>query len=561
MTYRKTWFSYVLWAVYAGICVMLLAFMGYYLYSEYISVSMAKIGGFLIFPIAIGAYWVIREVAQCVRKKYSMQKHTAQMLEAFVVALCIVFGTLYRMSGVLYSGAYFELTSTTPFGIKDIVETPYSTYFDMALVRTGEQLAPLTHGVGYLYVLCVSAACSFLGNKIMSAVLFEAAIQIISLVLSYLVVRKTAGKLPACVVLIYLSFSSIYVNEMYSIAPDNLVFMLYLIGLLLIITYVRDYCDNRFSKPMAVCGAVLVGIVTGILVYLDIKFLVLLVFLIGLFTGKKEHKDGGQVNNTAKVSIVSFIVILVSCAAGSSVMFGIAALYRGSTFIREGSSWLELYQQKCSFSLFYSRAQGMPELPVVTLLVAAGSFLVFEFLRDKLSRGKFFGEKRENKEQNYMLWILACILIAPTPLFSYGILPYTMIALFQWSVLAGLGLQNCIFGGQAKVVQAKIEEINASVEPIEEKRSMQTAQKVFAEVKPVQKVENMLAEEKAAKDADKMPTEETLPETVEKPRFIENPLPLPKKHVKKEMDYQYPVADKDMKYDIEVDENDDFDIQ
>ena len=47
----------------------------------------------------------------------------------------------------------------------------------------------------------------------------------------------------------------------------------------------------------------------------------------------------------------------------------------------------------------------------------------------------------------------------------------------------------------------------------------------------------------------------------EKPRFIENPLPLPKKHVKKEMDYQYPVEDKDMKYDVEVDEKDDFDIQ
>lgn len=512
MTYRKTWFSYVLWAVYAGLCVMLLAFMGYYLYAEYISASMAKIGGFLIFPIAVGVYWAIRVTAHCAGKKYMMQKHTAQMLEAFVVALCIVFGTLYRISVVLYSGAYFELLSaTTPFGVKDIVETPYATYFDMALVRTGEQLAPLTHGAGHLYVLCISAVCSFLGNKIMSAVLFEAAIQIISLVLSYLVVRKAAGKLPACIVLIYLSFSSIYVNEMYSIAPGNLVFMLYLIGLLLIIKYVKDYCDNRFSKPVAVCGAVLVGIVTGILVYLDIKFLVLLVFLIGLFTGKKEHKDGEPANNTAKVSIVSFIVALVSCVAALNCMFGIASLYRGSSFIREGASWLQLYRQKCSFSLFYSRAQEMPELPVVALLVVAGSFLVFEFFR----------KKRENKEQNYMLWILACILIAPTPLFSYGILPYTMISLFQWSVLAGLGLQNCIFAGQARAVQAKIEEINASVEPIEEK-------------KPVQ--------------------------TEEKPRFIENPLPLPKKHVKKEMDYQYPVADKDMKYDIEVDENDDFDL-
>jgi hypothetical protein len=30
--------------------------------------------------------------------------------------------------------------------------------------------------------------------------------------------------------------------------------------------------------------------------------------------------------------------------------------------------------------------------------------------------------------------------------------------------------------------------------------------------------------------------------------------------VKKEMDYQYPVAEADMKYDVEVDDADDYDI-
>ena len=45
------------------------------------------------------------------------------------------------------------------------------------------------------------------------------------------------------------------------------------------------------------------------------------------------------------------------------------------------------------------------------------------------------------------------------------------------------------------------------------------------------------------------------------PHYIENPLPLPKKHVAREMDYQYTVEEKDMKYDVEVSEDDDFDIQ
>ena len=44
-------------------------------------------------------------------------------------------------------------------------------------------------------------------------------------------------------------------------------------------------------------------------------------------------------------------------------------------------------------------------------------------------------------------------------------------------------------------------------------------------------------------------------------RFIENPLPLPKKHVAKTMDYRLKPDEKDgFDYDYPVDENDDFDI-
>ncbi|MBO5472467.1 MAG: hypothetical protein J6A08_01570 [Lachnospiraceae bacterium] len=536
MTYRKTWFSYVLWAVYAGICVMLLAFMGYYQYSEYIAASTAKFGGLLIFPVAVGVYWALRTTAQFFRKKYTMRKHTAQMLEVFVAAVSIVFGALYRASYVLYSETYFDLTFASPVAVKDILDVPYATYYEMALVRTGEQITPLTHGAGYLYVLCVSAVCSFLGNRIMSAVLLQAVIQMISVVLGYLVVRKAAGKLPACIVLIFLSFSGVYIEELYRIAPDSLVFMLYLAGLLLVVTYIRDYCRNEFSKPVAVCGAVLAGAVIGILTYLDLKFIVLFVFMIGLFTGRKEYEEGEEINNSPGISVISFAAGIVSCAAGLCVMFGIVALYRGTEFLQDVSAWLELYVGQCKIGLFYSMEQMMPELPLTALIIALASFLVFEFFRG-------------HKEQNYMLWILACILIAPTPMARCGILPYTMIALFQWMALAGLGLQNCVFGDREKVVQAKIEEINASAEPIEENKAQKAEQQGLV----------LTTEQKAEKQALTAPSKQQAAGN-EPSRFIENPLPLPKKHVKKEMDYQYTVEEKDMKYDVEVDDNDEFDL-
>lgn len=44
-------------------------------------------------------------------------------------------------------------------------------------------------------------------------------------------------------------------------------------------------------------------------------------------------------------------------------------------------------------------------------------------------------------------------------------------------------------------------------------------------------------------------------------QFIENPLPLPKKHVKKTMGYQFEPEEHLMKYDIEVKDDDDFDLK
>jgi len=43
--------------------------------------------------------------------------------------------------------------------------------------------------------------------------------------------------------------------------------------------------------------------------------------------------------------------------------------------------------------------------------------------------------------------------------------------------------------------------------------------------------------------------------------FIENPLPLPKKHVKKRLDFAFEPAPEEMNYDYDVDDNDTYDIE
>lgn len=44
-------------------------------------------------------------------------------------------------------------------------------------------------------------------------------------------------------------------------------------------------------------------------------------------------------------------------------------------------------------------------------------------------------------------------------------------------------------------------------------------------------------------------------------QFIKNPLPIPKKHIKKEMDYDLDVPEYRMNYDLVVSDDDDFDLE
>lgn len=244
----------------------------------------------------------------------------------------------------------------------------------------------------------------------------------------------------------------------------------------------------------------ILGIVLGILIYLDIRSVTLLFFLVGIFTGKKEA-DEDLPTITVGQNILVFGVVEVFCVLAFFGSFLVDALGYGTEYMTELSAWGNYYLSEFWGSVLACMDQFMLDFPFNILLIVTASFLVFGF-------------RRSGKEQNFMLWILLCVCTAPTPMTGYGVLPYGTIALFVWCVLAGLGLQNCIMGDSAQVVQAKIEEINAAAQVDE----------------------------------------------AEKPRFIENPLPLPKKHVKREMDYEYPVAEEDMKFDIEVDDADDFDI-
>lgn len=491
MTYRKTWFDYVLWAAYAGLCVALLAYVGKHIYVFYVGTSLAKLGTFLPFPLILCLYPGIRLSSQAVRKKHHLSAHTVAMAESLVVSVSFVFGLIIRLRE-----AFFMMS---------VPQT--GEYYEMAVVRTGAPGPALAHGMSDLFVRALRIVFSFLGNGMMAAFLFQIFLQLLTLLFAYLAVKRAAGRFAACTVLLLLAFSDTFISKIFVIDPECMLLAVMMAGLCLVFHFVQAaLCGGSGFGSLQ--GAVILGVILGVLCYLDCSMAILFLFLAGLFTGKMNG-NGGRKRLAGRL-----LLVLAGSAAGFLCAIGTDALSGGVSFYKGFLSWIGPYLNFGMGARIFS-VIGMA-YPFFALLFILASFLVFEFLRG-------------GREQDFSLWLLPCVLLSPVFLMDFSIVGLGGVVLFLWSVLAALGLKNAVFGGKVEALREKIEEINAAAAPIP-----------------------ALAAPAAASVPAAAPAE--------KPRFIENPLPLPKKHVKREMDYDYEVAETDMHYQVEIARGDDFDF-
>lgn len=497
MVYRKNWFDYLLLAVYTGICVMLLAYVGNRIYATYVGGSLAKLGMFLPFPVLICLYLGIRHVSLAIRKRLRISAHALSMAEACAVSVAFVFGTLVRIKEALLMAYSYD--SAIDMNQNDIGE-----YYEMAVVQAGGGNSSLSHGMSDLFVRCLRLVLSFLGNNASAAMLFQAALQIAIMFFAYLAVKKTAGRFAACTVLLLLAFSKEFIRRMDVVNPECLFLLLFLAGLCLTIRFVKAaLCGNGGFGSLP--AAVLTGVVLGILCYLELYCAILLLFLAGLLTGKTDVGSG------RKRLAGCLFSALAGCAAGFIGAVVIDAFVSGISFRRGMTGWLAPYVGPNGLGLDVRvsfLAVGSNCLFFAALFLMA-SFVVFSFLQG-------------GKEQIFSLWLLPCILVSPAFFFDFSVAGSCSLTLFFWYAAAALGLQSAVLNGQAELMKAKIEEINAAAAPI-------PAAAELAAAAPEQK-----------------------------PRFLENPLPLPKKHVRKELDYDYPVAPENMHFDLEIADGDDF---
>lgn len=457
-----------------------------------------------------------------------------------------------------------------------------AVYYEMAEVTMGQDVPQIAHGAVHVYVWMLHLVFLFLGNHFVLGIVLQIVFQGIAVLLLYYLIRKYVGSIAALVTAGFFTCAPYMVRGGLIMSPD----IMYLCLLAAAGAVTAACCSHGIGDGDGTAGGksrllffLLAGIVGAVMAYLDVAGALLLLFSIGMVfcdqnAGRQNVGLGRQLSGLGRKTLsclfcaLGFVFGFAGCAVADS-------LVSGKSFASVLQVWFQLYQTK-DFQL--PAVVGMPD--------SRGESLVLIGLMT-LGIYSFWFERKRERLTMYMSASCAVIFAGCFGIFTPE-MPGTLFLYLLFVIMAGIGLQQCFSGGEAvrtQPVQAEgaVQEAAAPFETVVEKKQKESMMQKESKKRKDRKhpedledpeiredQENRERQEIRKKQDDMKNSENQIGEgrqevqeqTENKPdvladkdsaekkekkeiRYLDNPLPLPKKHEKKVLDFDYPVADDD----------------
>lgn len=517
MTLKKNWFSYLLWAFFAFAAVVYHIGMMYVLLNiTPITDTYAQIGIVcLSFVLAAGLFMLVRRLFTTYAEHHpkSGQKAAGMVWEAFLAVLILGAGLFLR---VYFFGNGGE----------------EAAYFETAMV-TGSPITPIAHGAEYIYVLLLRGVFWLAGNHFSAGIILQIILQTASAIIWYFAIRRLCGPVASVLFLAGVMLFPQSIVEGLNYSPKMLYIFFYGLGLLLISRFLQRQSENRKMKWYSWMHTVLLGVSIGLLTYLDVMGLTLLLLLPFAFFVNKKTDIGKEHKGFGSLVLQLLVLVLVFLLTMFAALF-VDGMQSGSDFVKVLNAWLALYASK-GMGRFVGML--MPSTFLEKCLMLVVSFFLL------LGIPAFFCRKKTEIQMPAFLLLIGVSYIQGDWLMARETDCEYMIFSIVF-MLMGAGIQAMVSRDTAVAEETVSEALDAM--PGEAAIAVATA-----------KVETKVPGENATTVSEGQMEEQKEKKTV---KYIENPLPLPKKHVKKTMDYQKKVEVNEMEFDIEVPDDDDFDI-
>lgn len=596
MSWKKCVFSNLMWVTYTlitclGIMELSAATVNYFRGPAYMGPVLSLS---IVTLVALCAY-LFHRLSSEHKKAVRCDANSLLVGEAIYVVFFLILGLMLRVEGIA--------------GAESV-----GGYYEAAVVVEGQNVLEFVHGAVYFYLQLLHTAFILLGNKLTVGIWLQVILQLLAMLILYFGVRKLAGVLPATVMFLFFSCAEPAIQGALTLSPEPLYLLLFAIGLNML-----GACGRDIISPALF---LLVGIWIGLIGFLDISGFLLLFFGLAIVSAVREKKTAAMVRIAAIVlcvvgMLIGFLdAILVHALINGKNFDGVMnawwALFRPMDygFSKVGLSnalfWAgPLFIIMCFgvFGYLYSRERECISMWMFIVCVTAAA--------------QYFGMLTEELPSNMYLLLCMTILAGAgiKACFSSPNKVETVLdgvverneELLEEPVFAQAKDQVIISpkrkGKKQEQVRQKVQESlvvqgEEHVEEQAEEKDMGTSEndgmklpkylhepgneriiiskymqeeaeqaKPRKQAQPPETSEQQQPKPQETSNQQQMEPEVKEPapkqeknETSSKPNYIENPLPLPKPHQKRVLDYSVESSGYD-DFDHPVDENDDFDIQ
>lgn len=515
MNYKKGILSVVLWFIYAIIAG-----------TGLVGTTMVMLlpeGGSRPIGLVIAGVWlavtglVVFLLHRFLRVKYA-QKWTQSgedsgqvklIVEGLLAVALISVGIILRVREIM---------------LYDISGEGGNIWFDAVKVTETTRIPQMVHGAVYFYLQVLHGLLVFLGNKMTVALVLQLVLQILTGIFLYFAVRKLTGTVAAVVALGYWMLCPVLSGTVI-LGPEPLYQLLWMIGLCICVEALDSF-RQRGDTPgiRSVGGFFLSGIAIGILTYLDVTGLLLLlvVFSVLFLETKRQVKIMRRIGAGALGlfgTAVAFFACIALDAVGSGKQMENVLLAWWKLFSPGTFTWIALYEQPAVHTYVPSKLAAAIIIVIMVTILATGVF-------------SYWCRKERERQSVWLALVLALGILSRCGMLSEDMPGLTLLYLLL-AVAAGAGVQAILPYEMDLLREFKL----LVSEPVEAHPVGATPKKRRLNIQDLE-------------------TEE-LPEEAPTVQFIENPLPVPKKHVPKVLDYKY--SDDAGDYDYPVADDDDFD--
>ncbi len=357
MSWKKNVFSYLLWAFYTVMVGTLMVGIGNLFCGDGLPSWCGVVLALVWMAVSGGAAFLLHRFAPGLRAYVRKREKLPLAAEAVILIVLLVLGVVFRVSA-----------------FQGVEET--SIYYQAAEVTLGRDIPQAAHGAVHIYVWILHLVFLFLGNHFVLGIILQMIFQCIAALLLYYQVRKYIGHIAALTVAGFFTCAPCMVREALVLSPN----MLYLCLLAAAGAASAAICGYGFrreasgQKPVLILFF-LVGAVSSVAAYLDVAGVLLLLFSVGMiFCVDRELSGLERKVMPCLCCVLGFIAGFACCVAADS-------LASGKSFGSILQVWFQLYApKKFLLSATASMQDSQAESFVLIWLMALG---IYSFWFDK----------------------------------------------------------------------------------------------------------------------------------------------------------------------------------